>query len=96
MPASGPAASPVRAMLREGITAHSLSTKTSPHLSQELHDQIRDLVNQGILEESEGTWSSPICLVKKKSGAYRMVADLRRLNAVSKVPVYQIPRVDDC
>ena len=69
--------------------------RVPPHLSDELRSQILDLVKQGILEESDGEWSSPICLVKKKSGAFRLVADLRRLNAVSMVPVYQIPRVDD-
>ena len=69
--------------------------RVSPHLFDELQSQIRELVDQGILEESDGEWSSPTCLVKKKSGAFRLVADLRRLNAASKVPVYQIPRVDD-
>ena len=57
--------------------------------------QICELVDQGILEESNGTWTSPIVTVRKKSGKFRMVADLRRLNACSKVPVYQIPRIDD-
>ena len=33
--------------------------RVPPHLSDELHSQIRELVDQGILEESEGEWSSP-------------------------------------
>ena len=57
--------------------------RVPPHLSDELHAQIRELVDQGILEESEGEWSSPTCLVKNKSGAYRLVADLRRLKGTN-------------
>ena len=66
-----------------------------PHLKEEVKAQLDDLVRQGILEESEGTWASPICVVRKKNGSARIVADLRRLNSVSRVPAYPIARIDD-
>ena len=69
--------------------------RVPPHLAAEVKAQISELVDQGILEESNGTWSSPIVMVRKKNGKFRLVADLRRLNACSKIPVYQIPRIDD-
>ena len=37
-----------------------------PHLAAEVKAQICELVDQGILEESNGTWSSPIVMVRKK------------------------------
>ena len=66
-----------------------------PNLQEEVRGQLDDLVRQGILEESDGTWSSPISVVKKKSGAWRVVADLRKINSVTKIPAYPIPRIDD-
>lgn len=40
--------------------------RVPPHLAAEVKAQIRELVDQGILEESNGAWSSPIVMVKKK------------------------------
>jgi hypothetical protein len=42
---------------------------------------IQDLMDNGIVRESESPYSSPILLVKKKSGEYRMCVDYRFLNA---------------
>lgn len=88
------------------IVTHSIDTGDSdpvrqqprrvpPQLKEELKAQIDELVHQGILVESFGSWSSPVCLVKKKNGSIRMCADLRRLNSVTRTPSYPIPRMDD-
>ena len=70
--------------------------RVPPHLRDEVRRQIDELVRQGVLEESDGRgWASPICLSKKRSGAWRLCADLRRLNEVTKPSSYPIPRVDD-
>ena len=37
-----------------------------PHLKETVKEQLDQLVREGILEESNGSWSSPICLVRKK------------------------------
>ena len=66
-----------------------------PHLTEQVREELHKLVQEGILEESEGGWSSPICLVRKKSGELRVCADMRRLNAITRLPAYPIPRIDD-
>ena len=53
------------------------------------------LVRDGVLEESDGSWPSSICLVRKKSGDLRICADMRKLNACTRLPAYPIPRIDD-
>lgn len=88
------------------LVSHSIDTgdhtpirsaprRIPPHLRDQVKSHIDDLVAQGILEPSDSEWSSPICLVKKKSGEMRMCADMRRLNAVSKLAALPIPNIND-
>lgn len=66
-----------------------------PHLKEQVREQLDQLVKEGVLEESDGSWASPICLVKKKSGEIRICADMRKLNACTRLPAFPIPRIDD-
>ena len=67
-----------------------------PHLRDEVKAQIDDLVNKGILEESDGAWASPVVLVRKRGGAgLRICADMRKVNSITQVPAYPVARVDD-
>ena len=66
-----------------------------PHLREEVKSALDELVSQGVLEESEGTWASPICIVRRRNGKLRICADFRRLNAETTIPAYHIPRIDD-
>lgn len=43
---------------------------------------IRELVANNIIRESKSPYASPILLVKKKNGEYRMCVDFRKLNAI--------------
>ena len=65
-----------------------------PHLESEVKQRVQDMVEQGILEPSDGTWSSPVVLVKKKDGSVRICGDFRKLNRVCEVPAFPIPRID--
>ncbi len=53
------------------------------------------MLKGGVIQPFNSPWSSPVVLVKKKSGEYRFCIDYRRLNAVSKRNVYPLPRIDD-
>ena len=56
-----------------------------------MDNQVKDLLDKGIIRESFSPWSAPIVVVKKKSGGYRMCVDYRRLNSVTIKPTYHIP-----
>jgi hypothetical protein len=60
-----------------------------------VRDIVQDLLDNGIVRESESPYSSPVLLVKKKSGEYRMCVDYRSLNAKTIKDKYPLPRVDD-
>lgn len=50
---------------------------------RELRVIIDELLSEGIIRESNSTYSSPIVLVRKKSGSYRLCVDYRELNKIT-------------
>ena len=56
---------------------------------------IKDMLDQGVVVPSASPWASPIVLVAKKDGSTRFCMDYRKLNAVTKLDVYPLPRIDD-
>ena len=69
--------------------------RTSPEKRAEIERQVADLLADGVIEESCSPWSSPVVLVKKKSGQWRFCVDYRRLNSVTVKDSHPLPRVDD-
>ena len=63
------------------------------------HNAVRELVSDmlqcGVVEPSQGPWSSPIVLVKKKDGTTRFCVDFRKVNDVTKKDAHPLPRIDD-
>lgn len=57
--------------------------------------EIKNMLDQDVIEPSTSPWNSPICLVAKKSGDWRFCVDLRALNSVTKLDTYPLPRIDD-
>ena len=60
-----------------------------------MEKELQEMLEQGIIEPSQGEWTSPIVVVKKKDGDIRICIDYRKLNAVTKRDAYPMPRIDD-
>lgn len=56
---------------------------------------VQDLVNNEIIRESQSPFASPILLVRKKDGTYRMCVDYRELNKSTVKDRYPLPLIDD-
>ena len=48
----------------------------------------------GIIQDSCSPWASPIVMVRKPNGKWRMCIDYRRLNAITVADVYPLPPID--
>ena len=55
----------------------------------------QNMLEQGVIKPSSSPWSSPVVLVEKKDGSKRFCVDYHRLNSVTKMDVFPLPRVDD-
>ena len=53
------------------------------------------MTTSGIVRRSSGPWSSPLHVVTKKDGSFRMCGDYRRLNTVTTPDRYSIPLIAD-
>lgn len=56
---------------------------------------IKDLLEKGIIRESDSEYASPILLVKKKDGSDRMVVDYRALNQITVKVRHPLPLIND-
>ncbi|GBM26710.1 hypothetical protein AVEN_19515-1, partial [Araneus ventricosus] len=79
---------------RCNMTQHRINTGDYPPIKQyprrlplarkeEAEHLVKEMVDNGIIEESSGPWASPIVLVKKKDGSTRFCADYRKLNEIT-------------
>ena len=70
--------------------------RTSPKLRQEMENQIKELVENGLIEPSTSEWRSPVVMLKKPGNTgYRFAIDYRKVNAVSEKTSFPLPRLDD-
>ena len=61
------------------------------HLEEKVENLIKDLEKKGIIRESESAWNAPLVVVPKKNGDIRLTVDYRKLNAITKRPIFPIP-----
>lgn len=56
---------------------------------------IKDLIQYDIIQPSTSEYASPVLLVKKKNGDFRMCVDYRRLNAITKRETFPVPNIEE-
>ena len=53
------------------------------------------MLKEGVIKGSNSPWASPVVLVAKKDGSTRFCVDYQRLNSITKLDTFPLPRVDD-
>ena len=70
--------------------------RQSPEKQEAVTKEVKRLLAAGLIQESHSPWSSPVSLVKKADGSWRMVIDYRRVNAKTRKDAYPVPLIEDC
>jgi len=55
---------------------------------------VDELLEQGVIRPSNSPYSSPVFLVPKKGGGFRLVVDYRKVNTMIVFDSYPIPTID--
>lgn len=60
-----------------------------------LRKEVERLQQQGLIRPSLSPWASPVVLVPKAGGSFRLCVDYRKVNKVTRPDAFPLPRMDD-
>ena len=66
----------------------------SKKLQEDMHRQVIEMLESGVIEPSTSAWSSPVVMIRTSNDKYRFCIDFRKLNTVSKADAYPLPYMD--
>ncbi|GJT62795.1 putative reverse transcriptase domain-containing protein [Tanacetum coccineum] len=69
--------------------------RLAPSEMKELSDQLQELSDKGFIRPSSSPWGAPVLFFKKKDGSFRMCIDYRKLNKLTVMNRYPLPRIED-
>ena len=67
----------------------------TPTQKSEIEQQVSQLLQNHMIQESSSPFASPVLLVKKKTGEWRMCVDYRRLNAYTIKNKFPLPIIEE-
>ena len=90
---------------RTNLVYHKIDTGTAKPIKQAprrlpfnkqpvVDEMVQDLLSRDLIEPSQSPWSSPVVLVPKKGGKWRMCIDYRRLNEVTQKDSWPVPSIE--
>lgn len=66
-----------------------------PEHKMKIETQVEELLKSGVIQRSTSPFSSPVILVKKKDDTWRLCIDYMQLNALTVVPKYPVPIIEE-
>ncbi|GFS78957.1 retrovirus-related Pol polyprotein from transposon 17.6 [Trichonephila clavipes] len=69
--------------------------RMNPSKKEILKQEIDRLLSEDTIEECESPYASPVVLIPKPNGTFRLCIDYRKLNEITVADTYPLPRMDD-
>src|SRR5436190_20054562 len=81
-------------------TGEHLPVSRKPYRANEekeklIKEELDKMIKDGVVRESESSWSSPVVIIDKKDGSKRFCIDYRWVNKITETDAYPLPRIDD-
>lgn len=67
----------------------------APQAKTVIEREINDMLQVGVISPSESAWASSVVLVPKQDGEIRFCVDYCKLNAVTRLENFPMPRTDE-
>ena len=84
-----------RIHLKTDIPIRLRPFRTSPEAKRIIEQQIKEMKEKGIIEDSHSPYASPVVLVKKRDLTWRFAIDYRELNKISINDAFPLPLIQD-
>lgn len=69
--------------------------RMSPGELNFLQQEIAKMLDKGIIHPANSPWASPVVIVSKKNGSYRLCVNFKKVNAITTRDTYPLPLDDD-
>jgi transposase InsO family protein len=70
--------------------------RATPPTREIIDKETQSMLQAGIIRPSDGQWTAPVVLVKKKDGKWRYAVDYRGVNNITIGDSYPLPKPEDC